>query len=108
MGSQATKDNVTVTVGGRSCHSLTWVSRVQLSCVTPPGLGPADVIVAVGNGLSYRFAELQKGFTHAVLYYGGTNVNADRGYLAASPSTSVINKTIASSLWPSPLALSTS
>lgn len=43
----ATNNNPSVTIGGRPCQSVVWLSDTKLQCVSPPGIGIGDVRVFV-------------------------------------------------------------
>eukprot|EP00286_Rhodomonas_abbreviata_P024671 CAMPEP_0181298334 /NCGR_PEP_ID=MMETSP1101-20121128/5726_1 /TAXON_ID=46948 /ORGANISM="Rhodomonas abbreviata, Strain Caron Lab Isolate" /LENGTH=495 /DNA_ID=CAMNT_0023403347 /DNA_START=283 /DNA_END=1766 /DNA_ORIENTATION=+ len=43
----ATNNNPSVTIGGRPCQSVVWLSNTKLQCVSPPGIGIGDVRVFV-------------------------------------------------------------
>jgi len=40
-------NNPSVTIGGRPCQSVVWLSNSKLQCVSPPGIGIGDVRVFV-------------------------------------------------------------
>jgi hypothetical protein len=43
----ATNTNPSITIGGRPCLSVVWLSDTKLQCVAPPGVGVGDVRVFV-------------------------------------------------------------
>lgn len=43
----ATNNNPSVTIGGRPCQNVVWLSNTKLQCVSPPGIGIGDVRVFV-------------------------------------------------------------
>ena len=53
----ATNNNPSVTIGGRPCQNVVWLSNSKLQCLTPAGIGIGDVRVFILDESSHLVPE---------------------------------------------------
>ena len=80
--------NLSVHVGQRACENVTYVSDTEVVCITPAGIGAADLTLLISeNGLN-RSVVAQRAFTYALLYYSGMmDAVENAGFVGIGPSS---------------------